>query len=168
MSFSAQIPQIPQIPRGCESINASIRLKGGGGFFGFFLFLVRYSTQRHLPPLTFHWDRTQDCCDFGIDNQTLSPLTNLRTQKQKIFADLRFADYSLLIFGFEICGLAHLRNCGLGNEPKRTKKFACPPLLPVQFLLTISTHLLSISLSSSSSTSHLIPPVIKFQPSLCP
>jgi hypothetical protein len=37
---------------------------------------VRYSTLPHLPPLRFHcvgecWDRTQDCCDFGIDSQTL-------------------------------------------------------------------------------------------------
>ncbi len=32
----------------------------------------------HLPPLRFHcvggcWDRTQDCCDFGIGSQTLYP-----------------------------------------------------------------------------------------------
>jgi hypothetical protein len=30
----------------------------------------------HLPPLRFHcvggcWDRTQDCCDFGIGSQAL-------------------------------------------------------------------------------------------------
>jgi hypothetical protein len=46
------------------------------GFFGFFFFYVRYSTLLHLPPLRFHcvggcWDIIQDCCDFGIDSQTL-------------------------------------------------------------------------------------------------
>jgi hypothetical protein len=49
------------------------------GFFGISSFYVRYSTLHHLPPLRFHgvrgcWDRTQDCCDFGIDSQTLQPL----------------------------------------------------------------------------------------------
>ncbi len=39
-------------------------------------FNVLYSTLLHLPPLKFHcvggyWDRTQDCCDFGIGSQTL-------------------------------------------------------------------------------------------------
>jgi hypothetical protein len=43
-----------------------------GGFF----FCVLYSTLLHLPPLRFHcvggcWDRTQDCCDFGIGSQPL-------------------------------------------------------------------------------------------------
>jgi hypothetical protein len=38
-------------------------------------FYVRYSTLLHLPTLRFNcvggcWDRTQDCCDFGIDSQT--------------------------------------------------------------------------------------------------
>jgi hypothetical protein len=38
-----------------------------GEFFRILLF--------HLLPLRFHcnggcWDRTQDCCDFGIDSQT--------------------------------------------------------------------------------------------------
>jgi hypothetical protein len=38
-----------------------------GGFF----FYVLYSTLLRLPPLRSHcvggcWDRTQDCCDFGI------------------------------------------------------------------------------------------------------
>ncbi len=37
---------------------------------------VLYSTLLHLPPLRFHcvggcWDRTHDCCDFGIGSQTL-------------------------------------------------------------------------------------------------
>jgi hypothetical protein len=45
------------------------------GFFGFFY--VLYSTLLHLPPLRFHcvrrcWDRTQDCCDFGIDSRISS------------------------------------------------------------------------------------------------
>jgi hypothetical protein len=36
----------------------------------------------HLPPLRFHcvggcWDRTQDCCDFGIGTQTLALTTRL-------------------------------------------------------------------------------------------
>jgi hypothetical protein len=40
------------------------------------MFYVLYSTLLHLPPLRFHcvggcWDRTQDCCDFGIGSQTL-------------------------------------------------------------------------------------------------
>jgi hypothetical protein len=39
-------------------------------------FYVLYSILLHLPPLRFHcaggcWDRTQDCCDFGIGWQTL-------------------------------------------------------------------------------------------------
>jgi hypothetical protein len=42
-------------------------------------FYVRYSTLLHLPPLRFHcaggcWDRTQDCCDVGIDSQTLGQI----------------------------------------------------------------------------------------------
>jgi len=37
---------------------------------------VLYSTLLHLPPLRIHcvggyWDRTQDCCAFGIGSQTL-------------------------------------------------------------------------------------------------
>jgi hypothetical protein len=51
--------------------------KTQGNIKGFFSFYVRYSTLLHLPPLRFHcarrcWDRTQDCCDFVIDSQTLS------------------------------------------------------------------------------------------------
>ncbi len=46
-----------------------------GNFMDFFSYEL-YSTLLHLPPLRFHcvegcWDRTQDCCDFGIDSQTL-------------------------------------------------------------------------------------------------
>ncbi len=42
----------------------------------FSMFYVLSSTLLHLPPLRFHciggwWDRTQDCCDFGIGSQTL-------------------------------------------------------------------------------------------------
>jgi hypothetical protein len=45
----------------------------------FFFFYVLYSALLHLPPLKFHcvggcWDRTQDCCVFGIGGQTLEPL----------------------------------------------------------------------------------------------
>ena len=45
----------------------------------FFIFYVLYSTLLHLSPLRFHcvggfWDRTQDCCDFGINSQTLKAL----------------------------------------------------------------------------------------------
>ncbi len=45
-------------------------------FLDFIIFYVLYSTLLHLPPLRFHgvgrcWDRTQDCCDFGIGSQTL-------------------------------------------------------------------------------------------------
>jgi hypothetical protein len=48
-----------------------------GNFFRFFLIFM-YVIQHcllHLPPLRFHcvggcWDRTQDCCNFGIDSQT--------------------------------------------------------------------------------------------------
>ncbi len=48
-------------------------LKRGNFFRIFSFFHVRYSTLFHLPPLRFHrvrgcWDRTQDCCDFGIDS----------------------------------------------------------------------------------------------------
>jgi hypothetical protein len=40
------------------------------------VFYVRFSTLLHLLPLRFHWvggcwDRTQGCCDFGGDSQTL-------------------------------------------------------------------------------------------------
>jgi hypothetical protein len=43
-----------------------------GGIF----FYVLYSTLLYLPPLRFHcvggyWDRTQDCCDFGIVSHRL-------------------------------------------------------------------------------------------------
>ncbi len=43
---------------------------------------VCYSTLLHLPPLRFHcvrgcWDRTQDCCDSGIDSQMLHATTRL-------------------------------------------------------------------------------------------
>jgi hypothetical protein len=44
-----------------------------GDFLVFFLYVL-YSTLLHLPPihcLGGCWDRTQDCCDFGIDSQTL-------------------------------------------------------------------------------------------------
>jgi hypothetical protein len=46
------------------------------GIFLIFYFYVRYLTLLHLLPLRFHcvggcWDRTQDCCDFGIDDQAL-------------------------------------------------------------------------------------------------
>ncbi len=39
-------------------------------------FYALYSTLLHLPPIRFHcvggcWNRTQDCCDFGIGSQTL-------------------------------------------------------------------------------------------------
>ncbi len=45
-------------------------------FWLFFSFYVRYSTLLYQTPLRFHcvggcWDQTQDCCDFGIDSQTL-------------------------------------------------------------------------------------------------
>jgi hypothetical protein len=45
--------------------------------FHFYFFRLLYSTLLHLPPLKFHcfgrcWDRTQDCCDFGIGNRTLN------------------------------------------------------------------------------------------------
>ncbi len=44
-----------------------------GGFFFYKSFYVHYSTPLRLPPLRFHcvggcWDRTHDCCDFGIDS----------------------------------------------------------------------------------------------------
>ncbi len=45
-------------------------------FLDFSFFQVLYSTLLHLPLLRFHCvgacrDRTQNCCDFGIDSQTL-------------------------------------------------------------------------------------------------
>ena len=44
-------------------------------FWIFFLYVL-YSTLLHLPPLRFHcvgecWDRTQDCCDFGMGSLPL-------------------------------------------------------------------------------------------------
>jgi hypothetical protein len=47
------------------------------GFLGIFSFYGRYLTLLRLPPLRFHCvegyrDRTQDCCGFGIDSQTLA------------------------------------------------------------------------------------------------
>jgi hypothetical protein len=52
------------------------RDKEGILFFFLLFFNVRYSSLLHLAPLRFHcirgcWDRTQDCCNFGIDSQTL-------------------------------------------------------------------------------------------------
>jgi hypothetical protein len=43
---------------------------------GIFYFYVLYSTLLHLPPLSFPcvggcWDRTPDCCDFGIGSNKL-------------------------------------------------------------------------------------------------
>ncbi len=50
------------------------KIPSQGDFLDFLI--VLYSTLLHLPPLRFHcvgecWDRTQDCCDFGIGIQTL-------------------------------------------------------------------------------------------------
>jgi hypothetical protein len=54
---------------------AGLQVINTKGFF-FFFFYVLYSTLHLLPPLRLHcvggcWDRTQDCCDFGIGSQTL-------------------------------------------------------------------------------------------------
>ncbi len=43
---------------------------------GNYFMYLHYSTLLFLPPLRYYWvvvcwDRTQDCCDFGIDCQTL-------------------------------------------------------------------------------------------------
>ncbi len=43
---------------------------------------VLYSTLLHLPPLRFHcvggcWDWTEDCCDIGIDTQSLQSLVTV-------------------------------------------------------------------------------------------
>jgi hypothetical protein len=48
---------------------------GKEDFWDFLYFCLRL-TLLHGPPLRFHrlggcWDRMQDCCDFGIDSQTL-------------------------------------------------------------------------------------------------
>jgi hypothetical protein len=50
------------------------------------IFKLLYSTLLHLPPLRFHcvegwWDRTQDCCDFGIGIQTFSTFSIRRCIK---------------------------------------------------------------------------------------
>ncbi len=56
--------------------NIIIKSIGKKKYIGFFSFNVSYSTLLNLPPLRLHcvggcWDRTQDCCNFGIDSQTL-------------------------------------------------------------------------------------------------
>ncbi len=48
-------------------------------FCEFFFFTVQYPTLHNLPPLGLHCvggcqDRTQDCCDFGIDSKRLNHL----------------------------------------------------------------------------------------------
>jgi hypothetical protein len=48
-----------------------------GGFFGFFLFYVRYSTLLHLPPLRFHLSE-----DAGIEPRTVAT-TALAVSKAK-------------------------------------------------------------------------------------
>ncbi len=58
---------------------ALYRLLSLGGSANLYFFYVLYSTLLHLLPLRFNcvggcWDRTQDCCDFGISSQTLQPL----------------------------------------------------------------------------------------------
>ncbi len=58
-------------------------------YFLDFFFFIRYSTLLHLPPLRFHcvggcWDRTQDCCNFGIDSQTLCSNHSARSHVQNI------------------------------------------------------------------------------------
>ncbi len=60
-----------------------------GGFFWIFSFYVHYSALLHLLPLRFHcvwgcWDRTQDCCDFVIDDLTtwLDLIHNLARSSQ--------------------------------------------------------------------------------------
>jgi hypothetical protein len=55
--------------------NLRFFLNSGIVLFCFF-FYVLYSTLLYLPPLKFHcvggcWDRSQDCCNFGIGSQTL-------------------------------------------------------------------------------------------------
>ncbi len=55
-------------------------------FLWIFYFYVRSSTLLHLLPLRFHcvggcWDRTQDCCDFGIDSRR----SNLEVDLQSLF-----------------------------------------------------------------------------------
>ncbi len=56
-----------------------------GGFLNF-SFYALYSTLLHLPPVRFRcvgrfWDRTQDCCDFGINLQDNKKRTNERRTK---------------------------------------------------------------------------------------
>jgi hypothetical protein len=57
-------------------------------------FIYRYSTLLHLPPFIFHCvggcrDRFQDCCDFGIDIQTLQPLGWISSTKHRSEPSLR-------------------------------------------------------------------------------
>ncbi len=59
-------------PSLCELIHTKPINKMGD----FLIFFVLYSTLLNLPPLRFCcvggcWDRTQECCDFGIGSQTL-------------------------------------------------------------------------------------------------
>jgi hypothetical protein len=64
------------------SLSPFIRLIGG--FYGLFSFYSMYCIQHcfHLPPIRFHcvggcWDRTQDCCDFGIESDALTTRLDL-------------------------------------------------------------------------------------------
>ncbi len=72
-----------------------------GGFFEFFFFYVLHTTLLHLPPLRSHciggcWDRTQDCCDFGIGSQTLDLIhkwLSVRNWCGGQCCALRYSDY---------------------------------------------------------------------------
>jgi hypothetical protein len=66
----------------CDSVNVRTSLANSlvhniikKGDFLDFSFYVLYTTLLHLASLKFHgvgecWDRSQNCCDFGIDSQT--------------------------------------------------------------------------------------------------
>jgi hypothetical protein len=57
-----------------------LMLRKRGIFMMFSFYVLGYTTLLNLPTLRFRcvggcWDRTQDCCDFGIVSQTLLPLS---------------------------------------------------------------------------------------------
>jgi hypothetical protein len=69
------LPMLLQEIRWTERGNILIAHRHMNMEIGFFFYEL-YSTLLHLPPLIFHcvrgcWNRTEDCCDFGIGSQPL-------------------------------------------------------------------------------------------------
>ncbi len=101
-SFTVHLFMFP-LPSGSSTVHTS---GGGGGVIfksehgDFFkIFYILYSSLLHLRPLKFHcvggcWDRTQDCCDFGIgsifnlSNKYICSQKLARKYAQKIAIDI--------------------------------------------------------------------------------